>query len=71
MSATATAELLAALVVIITLARVFGALARRCGQPAVVGIFSAFLEEQRLTIAASASQFEASIRDLIEAGPTR
>src|ERR1700761_9597392 len=37
MSATAVAELLAALVVIITLARVFGALARRCGQPAVVG----------------------------------
>ena len=37
MSATAIAELLAALVVIITLARVFGALARRCGQPAVVG----------------------------------
>jgi Kef-type K+ transport system membrane component KefB len=37
MSASAVAELLAALVVIITLARVFGALARRCGQPAVVG----------------------------------
>jgi hypothetical protein len=37
MSATAVGELLAALVVIITLARVFGALARRCGQPAVVG----------------------------------
>ncbi len=37
MSATAVAELLGALVVIITLARVFGALARRCGQPAVVG----------------------------------
>jgi Kef-type K+ transport system membrane component KefB len=37
MSATAVAELLAALVVIITLARVFGVLARRCGQPAVVG----------------------------------
>lgn len=37
MSATAVAELLAALVVIITLARAFGALARRCGQPAVVG----------------------------------
>src|ERR1700739_765663 len=37
MSATAVAELLAALVVIITLARLFGALARRLGQPAVVG----------------------------------
>src|ERR1700691_4686961 len=37
MSATAVAELLAALVVIIALARVFGALARRFGQPAVVG----------------------------------
>jgi hypothetical protein len=37
MSATAVGELLAALVVIITLARVFGALAGRCGQPAVVG----------------------------------
>ncbi|HUN30558.1 MAG TPA: cation:proton antiporter [Trebonia sp.] len=37
MSATAVAELLAALVVIIALARAFGALARRCGQPAVVG----------------------------------
>jgi Kef-type K+ transport system membrane component KefB len=37
MTATAVGELLAALVVIITLARVFGALARRFGQPAVVG----------------------------------
>jgi Kef-type K+ transport system membrane component KefB len=37
MSATAVAELLASLVVIIALARIFGALARRCGQPAVVG----------------------------------
>jgi Kef-type K+ transport system membrane component KefB len=37
MSATAVAELLAALVVIMALARLFGALARRCGQPAVVG----------------------------------
>jgi Kef-type K+ transport system membrane component KefB len=37
MSATAAGELLAALVVIITLARVFGAVARRIGQPAVVG----------------------------------
>ena len=37
MSAAAVGELLAALVVIITLARVFGALARRVGQPAVVG----------------------------------
>jgi uncharacterized protein len=43
------------------------------GIPAVVGIFSAFLEEQRLTIAASANQFEAAITDLngAEAGPTR
>jgi hypothetical protein len=43
------------------------------GIPAVVGIFSSFLEEQRLTIATSASQFEAAIRDLngAEAGPTR
>lgn len=37
MSATAVGELLAALVVIITLARVFGALFRRVGQPAVIG----------------------------------
>ena len=37
MSASAVGELLAALVVIITLARLFGALARRLGQPAVVG----------------------------------
>jgi len=47
------------------------------GIPAVVGIFSSFLEEQRLTIATSASQFEAAITDLngaeaeAEAGPTR
>jgi V8-like Glu-specific endopeptidase len=43
------------------------------GTPAVVGVFSAFKEEMRLTFAASASQFEAAIRDLIaaEAGPTR
>jgi uncharacterized protein len=43
------------------------------GVPAVVGIFSAFHEETRLTIAASASQFEAAVRDQIgaEAGPTR
>ena len=43
------------------------------GIPTVVGIFSAFLEEQRLTIAASANQFEAAITDLngAEAGPTR
>jgi len=43
------------------------------GVPAVVGIFSAFHEETRLTIAASASQFEAALRDLIaaQAGPTR
>jgi uncharacterized protein len=43
------------------------------GSPAVVGIFSAFQEETRLTFAASASQFEAAIRDLMatEAGPTR
>ena len=37
------------------------------GIPAVVGIFSAFQEEQRLTIAASASQFEAAVNDLIGA----
>jgi hypothetical protein len=37
MSASAVGELLAALVVIITLARVSGALAKRFGQPAVVG----------------------------------
>jgi Kef-type K+ transport system membrane component KefB len=37
MNASAVGELLAALVVIITLARVFGALAKRFGQPAVVG----------------------------------
>jgi uncharacterized protein len=43
------------------------------GSPAVVGIFSAFKEEMRLTFAASASQFEAAVRDLIEAEarPTR
>jgi hypothetical protein len=43
------------------------------GVPAVVGIFSAFHEETRLTIAASASQFEAAVRDQIgaEAAPTR
>src|SRR5215469_8207715 len=37
MSATAVGELLAALAVIIALARLFGALARRVGQPPVVG----------------------------------
>jgi Kef-type K+ transport system membrane component KefB len=37
MSAAAVGELLAALVVIIALARLFGAIARRLGQPAVVG----------------------------------
>src|ERR1700722_3432068 len=37
MSATVAGELLAALVVIIALARVFGAIAGRLGQPAVVG----------------------------------
>jgi V8-like Glu-specific endopeptidase len=43
------------------------------GIPAVVGIFSAFQEEERLTFAVAASQFEAAIRDLIgaEAGATR
>jgi len=43
------------------------------GVPAVVGIFSAFQEEERLTFAVAASQFEAAIRDLIgaETGPTR
>jgi uncharacterized protein len=43
------------------------------GVPAVVGIFSAFHEETRVTIAASASQFQAAIRDQIgaEAAPAR
>jgi V8-like Glu-specific endopeptidase len=43
------------------------------GIPAVAGIVSAGREEERLTFAASASQFEAVIRDLIgaEAAPTR
>jgi uncharacterized protein len=43
------------------------------GIPTVVGIVSAGQEETRLTFAASASQFEAAIRDLIaaEAAPTR
>jgi V8-like Glu-specific endopeptidase len=43
------------------------------GIPVVVGIFSAFQEEERLTFAVAASQFEAAIRDLIgaEAGATR
>jgi TPR repeat protein len=43
------------------------------GIAAVVGIVSAGREEERLTFAASASQFEAAIRDLIgaEAAPTR
>jgi V8-like Glu-specific endopeptidase len=43
------------------------------GVPAVVGIVSAGREEERLTFAASASQFEAAIRDLIgaEAEPAR
>jgi uncharacterized protein len=43
------------------------------GNPAVVGIFSAFLEEQGLTIAASASQFETAITNLsgADAGPAR
>jgi uncharacterized protein len=43
------------------------------GVPAVIGIFSAFQEEARLTVAASAGQFEAAIREQIaaEAGPTR
>jgi uncharacterized protein len=35
------------------------------GAPAVVGIFSSFHEETRLTIAASASQFEAAVKDEI------
>jgi hypothetical protein len=38
------------------------------GVPAVVGIFSSFHEETRLTIAASASQFEAAVREQIGAG---
>jgi Kef-type K+ transport system membrane component KefB len=37
LSATAVSQLLAALVIIIALARVFGAIARRLGQPPVVG----------------------------------
>jgi V8-like Glu-specific endopeptidase len=43
------------------------------GVPSVVGIFSAFHEESRLMFAPSAGQFEAAVRDLIEAeaGPTR
>jgi uncharacterized protein len=43
------------------------------GIPAVAGIVSAGREEERLTFAASASQFEAAIRDLTaaEAAPTR
>jgi V8-like Glu-specific endopeptidase len=43
------------------------------GVPAVVGIVSAGREEERLTFAVSASQFEAAIRDLIgaEAEPIR
>jgi V8-like Glu-specific endopeptidase len=43
------------------------------GNPAVAGIVSAGREEERLTFAAPASQFEAAIRDLIaaEAAPTR
>jgi V8-like Glu-specific endopeptidase len=43
------------------------------GIPAVAGIVSAGREEERLTFAASASQFEAAIRDLVgaEAVPTR
>jgi TPR repeat protein len=38
------------------------------GVPAVVGIFSSFHEETRLTIAASASQFEATVKEQIGAG---
>jgi V8-like Glu-specific endopeptidase len=43
------------------------------GIPAIVGIFSAFQEEARLTFAVSAGQFEAAVRELIgaEAGPAR
>ena len=43
------------------------------GVPTVVGIFSAFREEERMTIATSASQFKATLTDLIgaEGGPTR
>ena len=37
------------------------------GIPAVVGVFSAFREEERLMFAPSASQFEAAIRDQIAA----
>jgi hypothetical protein len=43
------------------------------GVPTVVGIFSAFHEETRLMFAASAGQFEAAVRDAIdaEAGASR
>jgi hypothetical protein len=37
------------------------------GIPAVVGIFSAFQEETRMTFAAPASQFEAAVKEQIEA----
>jgi V8-like Glu-specific endopeptidase len=43
------------------------------GTPAVIGILSAIQEEKRLSFAASASQFEAAVRDTIaaEAAPAR
>ncbi|MBV8696762.1 MAG: hypothetical protein JO052_02730, partial [Bradyrhizobium sp.] len=43
------------------------------GTPAVIGILSAIQEEKRLSIAASASQFEAAVREAIaaESAPAR
>jgi len=43
------------------------------GTPAVIGILSAIQEEKRLSFAASASQFDAAVRDVIaaEAAPAR
>jgi hypothetical protein len=43
------------------------------GSPAVIGILSAIQEEKRLSFAASASQFEAAIKDAIgaESAPAR
>jgi len=43
------------------------------GTPAVIGILSAIQEEKRLSIAASASQFEAAVREVIgtETAPAR
>ena len=43
------------------------------GTPTVIGILSAIQEEARLSLAASASQFEAAVRDVIaqESAPAR